>query len=267
MDVTESMAADNGQRHAAVYDRIYGARFAPDAALEALTAAAGDSPVLELGVGTGRLAIPLAQRGVVVDGIEASPAMIARLATQPGSDTVGVIRADLADFTLGRSDYAVAVCAVSTCSCSPTTLSAAACARRPPICGPAVGCTSKRSDSIRAGSTPTAIGKNTCPQTPAARTWSAATTTPRPAASTSPTNSAAALRAAPTRSRCATPPSKSSTGWPPTRGLRLAGRWQDRTGTPARAQSSAGAAGPRATPALVKLATEFRKSLSSRAAC
>lgn len=107
-------SATYGDRHASVYDRIYGTRFAPDAAVAVLADAAGDGAVLELGVGTGRLAIPLAARGVTVDGIEGSAAMISRLRVQPGGQLVGIHRADLADFELPRIDYAVAVCAVST---------------------------------------------------------------------------------------------------------------------------------------------------------
>lgn len=103
-----------GDRHAAVYDRLYGKRFAPEAAVKTLAAAAGSGPVLELGVGTGPLAIPLAKRGVPVDGIEASTAMISQLRAQPGGDRVGVFAVDLTDFELKRHDYAVAVCAVST---------------------------------------------------------------------------------------------------------------------------------------------------------
>lgn len=112
--VANNHAGAYGDQHAAVYDRIYGARFAPDAAVDALEAAAGDGAVLEMGVGTGRLAIPLAARGVVVDGIEASAAMIERLRAQPGCERVSVHQVDLADFDLPRTDYAVAVCAVST---------------------------------------------------------------------------------------------------------------------------------------------------------
>lgn len=107
-------ASEYGDRHAPVYDRIYGDRFASDAAVAAVAAAAGDGSVLELGVGTGRLAIPLAARGVVVDGIEGSPAMAALLASRPGAERVGIIAADLTSFDLTRHDYAVAVCAVST---------------------------------------------------------------------------------------------------------------------------------------------------------
>lgn len=111
---TGPSAAQYGDRHASVYDRIYGARFVPDAAVAALAAAAGGGPVLELGVGTGRLAIPLAERGLRVDGIEASTAMIERLRAQPGGDRVDVFQVDLDGFALPRRDYAVAVCAVST---------------------------------------------------------------------------------------------------------------------------------------------------------
>ncbi len=97
-----------------MYDELYGARFDAAPAVVALTAAAAGGTVLELGVGTGRLAIPLARAGVAVDGIEASDAMIAQLQAQPGADLVGVLRTDLADFDLPRHDYQVAVCAVST---------------------------------------------------------------------------------------------------------------------------------------------------------
>jgi SAM-dependent methyltransferase len=112
--VSDDRASSYGDTHAAVYDRIYGTRFAPQAAVNALAAAAGSGAVLELGVGTGRLAIPLAARGLAVDGIEASPAMIERLRAQPGGDSVGVHRVGLADFDLPRRDYTVEVCAVST---------------------------------------------------------------------------------------------------------------------------------------------------------
>lgn len=80
----------------------------------ALAAAAAGGAVLELGLGTGRLAIPPARAGIGVDGIEASDAMIRRLRAQPGGGRIGVMQADLAAFDLPRHDYRVAVCAVST---------------------------------------------------------------------------------------------------------------------------------------------------------
>ena len=107
-------AASYGDRHASVYDRIYGSRFTPDAAVATLAKFAGGGRLLEMGVGIGRLAIPLAGCGVQVDGIEGSAAMIEQLRAQPGGENVVVFQADLADFDLPRHDYCVAVCAVST---------------------------------------------------------------------------------------------------------------------------------------------------------
>ncbi len=111
---TSSDAAAYGQTHAKVYDRLYGDRFDATHAVTALSAAASGARVLELGLGTGRIAIPLARAGALVDGIEGSEAMIHRLREQPGGNLVGVAQADLADFNLPRRNYRVAVCAVST---------------------------------------------------------------------------------------------------------------------------------------------------------
>ena len=113
--VVDRRASEYGDAHADAYDRIYGARFVPELAVSALAEAAGPGGrLLELGLGTGRLAIPLAARGVRVDGIEASQATIERFYAQAGQAPVGVFRVDLAGFDLPCVDYDVAVCAVST---------------------------------------------------------------------------------------------------------------------------------------------------------
>ena len=112
--MSEQRASAYGDRHAPVYDRIYGSRFVPDAAVQTLAAAAGEGVVLEMGIGTGRLALPLVARGVAVEGIEASAAMIEFLRAQLGGERVVVHQVDLAGFDLPRTDYAVVVCAVST---------------------------------------------------------------------------------------------------------------------------------------------------------
>jgi predicted TPR repeat methyltransferase len=57
---------------------------------------AGTGAALEFGVGTGRIAIPLSQRGIRVHGIDLSAAMIAQLQASPGSDRVGVTIGDFA---------------------------------------------------------------------------------------------------------------------------------------------------------------------------
>jgi SAM-dependent methyltransferase len=113
--VISRRASEYGDTHAAVYDRIYGARFAPDPAVAALARAAGPGGrLLELGLGTGRLAIPLVACGVHVDGIEASGAMIERFRAHAAGLPIGVFQVDLTDFDLPRINYDVAVCAVST---------------------------------------------------------------------------------------------------------------------------------------------------------
>jgi SAM-dependent methyltransferase len=63
---------------------------------------AGTGAALELGVGTGRMAIPLRRRGVPVHGIDLSPHMVAELRTKPGGDDVGVTIGDFATTRVGR---------------------------------------------------------------------------------------------------------------------------------------------------------------------
>lgn len=67
-----------------------------DPAVDLLAELAGDGPALELGVGTGRIALPLTARGVPVHGIDMSRAMVERLRAKPGGDAVGVTIGDLA---------------------------------------------------------------------------------------------------------------------------------------------------------------------------
>ena len=61
-----------------------------------LAALAGDGAALELGIGTGRVALPLAARGVPVSGIELSPDMVARLKAKPGGAAIDVVIGDFA---------------------------------------------------------------------------------------------------------------------------------------------------------------------------
>ena len=58
---------------------------------------AGPGPALELAIGTGRIALPLAARGIRVDGIDISPAMVDQLRAQPGGDQLSVTIGDFAD--------------------------------------------------------------------------------------------------------------------------------------------------------------------------
>lgn len=67
-----------------------------DPAVSFLADLAGDGAALELGIGTGRIALPLSQRGVRVHGIELSPAMVEQLQAKQGSDGIGVTIGDFA---------------------------------------------------------------------------------------------------------------------------------------------------------------------------
>jgi len=86
-------------RIAASYEAKWPELFDPaviDPAVGFLAAAAGSGAALEFGIGTGRLAVPLRQRGVRVHGIELSPAMATRLRARPEADDIGVTIGDFA---------------------------------------------------------------------------------------------------------------------------------------------------------------------------
>ena len=79
-------------------------------AVDFLVRLARGGPVLELGVGTGRLALPLSARGVEVHGIELSPDMVEQLRIQAGADAVGITLGDMATATVqnGGSSFSLA---------------------------------------------------------------------------------------------------------------------------------------------------------------
>jgi hypothetical protein len=68
-----------------------------EAAVGFLRAWAGDGPALELGIGTGRIALPLAATGIRVDGIDISLHVVEQLRTKPGGDKIEVTIGDFAD--------------------------------------------------------------------------------------------------------------------------------------------------------------------------
>ena len=85
-----------GDRWAAVYDDHHG-QIDPGPAVEFLAGLAGDGRVLELAIGTGRVALPLAARGISVEGVDASAAMVERLRAKPGGESVPVAIGDMAE--------------------------------------------------------------------------------------------------------------------------------------------------------------------------
>ncbi len=88
-----------GESVAARYDDSESQMFRPavvDATAGFLAGLAGRGRALELGIGTGRIALPLARRGVPVHGIDISQAMVARLRAKPGGEAIGVTIGDFA---------------------------------------------------------------------------------------------------------------------------------------------------------------------------
>ncbi|HVD25386.1 MAG TPA: class I SAM-dependent methyltransferase [Gaiellaceae bacterium] len=77
-----------------------------DPVVDLLAELAGDGAALELGIGTGRIALPLSERGVPVHGIDLSEAMVAQLHAKPGADRIGVT---IGNFATTRVDATFSV--------------------------------------------------------------------------------------------------------------------------------------------------------------
>lgn len=86
-----------GDRIAEIYDELYMDLFDNEGAVSFLAERAGGGPVLELGIGTGRLALPLSERGLEVHGIDSSQAMVDKLRAKPGGAEIPVTIGDFAD--------------------------------------------------------------------------------------------------------------------------------------------------------------------------
>jgi SAM-dependent methyltransferase len=92
-DYFDDLAAEN-------YDSREAEMFSPEVlepAVDFLCALAGDGPVLEFGIGTGRVAIPLAKIGLQVHGIDLSEAMIAKIGHKPGGELVHSVAGDFSE--------------------------------------------------------------------------------------------------------------------------------------------------------------------------
>jgi SAM-dependent methyltransferase len=103
---TPADPSEYGERLADVYDQWFPAsaeQLTPMVDFLARHAAGGQA--LELGVGTGRVALPLAARGVAVSGIDASPKMLARLRAKEGGDRVAASLGNFADVAAGGGPF------------------------------------------------------------------------------------------------------------------------------------------------------------------
>jgi SAM-dependent methyltransferase len=114
-----------GRRIAVDYDATTGTEPAEDAVAALLELAEGGA-VLELGIGTGRLALPLARAGLEVHGIEGSPEMVEQLRRKPGGDRIPVV---VGDFTTARVEqtFDLAVLAYNTIFALPSQDAQVAC--------------------------------------------------------------------------------------------------------------------------------------------
>ncbi len=126
--------ADDGyfdESVAARYDESAAEMFDPavvDPVVDLLAEFAGSGRALELGIGTGRIALPLAQRGVPVHGIELSKAMVARLRAKLRGEDIGVTIGDFATTTVDGT-FSVAYLVFNTISNLTTQAAQVACFR------------------------------------------------------------------------------------------------------------------------------------------
>ena len=109
-------ASTYGEGFADVYDDWYASVSDVEATADLVAALAGGGRVLELGVGTGRLALPLVARGLDVWGVDASTAMLDRLKAKPGGDRVQAVRGDFGalDTVDVEGPFAVVLAAYNT---------------------------------------------------------------------------------------------------------------------------------------------------------
>lgn len=111
-------AEEFGKEWAPVYDAMFD-RDDTDEAVPALVRLADGGRVLEMGVGTGRLAIPMAASGLEVHGIEASPEMVEQMRAKEGGDAIPVTLGDFAEVRAeGQFDFVF--CAYNTFFSLPT---------------------------------------------------------------------------------------------------------------------------------------------------
>ena len=100
--MSEASPGSYGDAWADIYDEVHG-HLVPAEAVRFLAELTGAGPALELGIGTGRVALPLAETGLEVNGIDASAAMVAKLRAKPGGDAIPVTIGDFGDVDVDRS--------------------------------------------------------------------------------------------------------------------------------------------------------------------
>jgi SAM-dependent methyltransferase len=103
------LASEYGKTWSDAYDELYGRRDDPKEVVAFVDRHTAERSVLEFGVGTGRLAIPLAESGYRVHGVDASPEMLAILAGKPGAEGVTTTCGDMTNVEVAGSFGAVLI--------------------------------------------------------------------------------------------------------------------------------------------------------------
>ena len=110
------------------YDDLYADHWETDGVVEVVADLAAGGRVLELGIGTGRLALPLLERGIEVHGVEGSTEMVAKLQEKPGGDRIPVVVGDFAEADAGRG-FGLVLLAANTIFALPDQQAQVACFR------------------------------------------------------------------------------------------------------------------------------------------
>lgn len=106
-----------GERVASVYDDWFSEY--DQHAIDVLAELAGNGRALELGIGTGRIALPLSERNVEVHGIDAAASMISRLRAKPGSEDIKVTQGSFSDIPVDE-EFALVYVVFNTLFALPT---------------------------------------------------------------------------------------------------------------------------------------------------
>ena len=110
--------AEYGRYAGEIYDDVY-RDLSSEAAVACVAEYARGGAVLEFGIGTGRIALPLTASGVDVEGVDGSPEMVEALRRKPGGERLRVEIGDFATTTMGRR-YAVVLLAFNTINALPS---------------------------------------------------------------------------------------------------------------------------------------------------
>lgn len=120
-----------GEAIAGDYDRRYPSHPQGDEGMiDLLIELAGPGPALELGIGTGRVALPLSERGVEVHGIDASTAMVEQMRRKAGGDRIPVTIGDFADVEAPSTAYTLVYVPFTTFFALPDQESQVRCMQR-----------------------------------------------------------------------------------------------------------------------------------------